>query len=101
MNEFSDAYEITLFAGTNPDSPLKQIDSWNSTIIPESDLILFIAAINNDEETIRTELQKSIELYSHITRNILREVVFIYHNNQFNPNHTNDLKQNEWQKKLN
>jgi len=77
------------------------MDSWNSTIIPESDLILFIAAINNDEETIRTELQKSIELYSHITRNILREVVFIYHNNQFNPNHTNDLKQNEWQKKLN
>ena len=77
------------------------MDLWNSTIIPESDLILFIAAINNDEETIRTELQKSIELYSHITRNILREVVFIYHNNQFNPNHTNDLKQNEWQKKLN
>ena len=70
------------------------MDSWNSTIIPESDLILFIAAINNDEETIRTELQKSIELYSHITRNILREVVFIYHNNQCNPNHTNDLKQN-------
>lgn len=31
----------------------------------------------------------------------MREVVLIYHNNQYNPNHTNNLKQNEWQKKLN
>jgi neuropathy target esterase sws len=101
VNEFSDVYEMTLFVGTNPteDSPVP--DSWNSVIIPESDLVLFVVEVNNEESVIHKQLERSIDRYSRLVGNAMHEVVFVYHNNQFNPNHTNNLKQNEWQKRLN
>ena len=52
---------MTLFVGTNPteDSPVP--DSWNSVIIPESDLVLFVVEVNNEESVIHKQLERSID----------------------------------------
>lgn len=63
--------------------------------------MLFTVDINAEEAAIRASLQQALDFYSSRIRNVRRELVFVYHNNQYNPNHTNNLQQNEWQKKLN
>ena len=57
--------------------------------------------INAEEKVISETLSSILPLYNSILKNVRREIVFLYHNNEFNPNHTNNLHQNEWQKRLN
>ena len=63
--------------------------------------MLFAVDINAEEEAIRASLKRALDFYSAAIKNVRREIVFVYHNNEFNPNHTNNLQQNEWQKRLN
>lgn len=63
--------------------------------------MLFAVDINAEEEAIRASLKRALDFYSAAIKNVRREIVLVYHNNEFNPNHTNNLQQNEWQKRLN
>ena len=63
--------------------------------------MLFAVEINAEEEAVRASIEPKLAYYNSILKNVRREIVFLYHNNEFNPNHTNNLHQNEWQKRLN
>ena len=63
--------------------------------------MLFAVEINAEEEAVRASIEPKLAYYNTILKNVRREIVFLYHNNEFNPNHTNNLHQNEWQKRLN
>ena len=63
--------------------------------------MLFTVEINSEESQIKKVLEKTIEECSIELKNVRREVVFLYHNNKFNPNHTTNIQLNKWQTEMN
>ena len=63
--------------------------------------MLFTVEINSEESQIKEVLEKTIEECSIELKNVRREVVFLYHNNKFNPNHTTNIQLNKWQTEMN
>ena len=63
--------------------------------------MLFTVEINSEESQIKKVLEKTIEECSIELKNVRREVVFLYHNNKYNPNHTTNIQLNKWQTEMN